>query len=57
MAKSPEAAATLMDAIAEDAGDAGDVMGETDCPHGCVIEPDGTCSHGFESAALTAGVI
>lgn len=56
MAKSPEAAATLMDAIAEE-GDADDVMGETDCPHGCHVEDDGTCSHGFESAALTAGLI
>ena len=30
---------------------------ETDCPHGCYVEPDGYCSHGWLSAARTAGVI
>ena len=34
-----------------------ELEGETDCPAGCVVEPDGTCEHGFESAALTLGVI
>ena len=34
-----------------------EMMGETDCPEGCSVEPDGTCPHGYESAGLTAGVI
>lgn len=32
-------------------------MGQTDCPDGCVVEPDGHCPHGYESAALTGGII
>jgi folate-dependent tRNA-U54 methylase TrmFO/GidA len=36
----------------------GDIMqGNTDCPEGCVVEPDGWCSHGWLSAARTAGMI
>lgn len=34
-----------------------DIMGATDCEEGCVVEPDGHCPHGYESAALTLGVI
>ena len=24
----------------------------TECPEGCVVEPDGICPHGFESVLL-----
>lgn len=34
-----------------------DLMGETDCPEGCYVEPDGFCSHGYRSAGLTLGII
>lgn len=27
------------------------------CDDGCQVEPDGVCPHGYESAALTAGMI
>ncbi len=37
--------------------EADDAMGATDCPHGCSVEPDGHCGHGYESAALTGGII
>ena len=30
---------------------------ETACPHGCVVEPDGECPHGFRSPLLVLGVI
>jgi hypothetical protein len=33
------------------------LLGQTDCRHGCVVEPDGACPHGWEAAALTAGLI
>lgn len=33
------------------------LMGETDCPDGCYVEPDGICPHGYLSAGRTAGVI
>lgn len=58
---SPKAARELV--LGEDATGAGsygdweDAMGNTDCPDGCVVEPDGVCSHGYMSAGLTAGVI
>ena len=61
MPKSPEAAKKLIAAI--EGGmtpfdyDADEMMGATDCPNGCTVEPDGTCPHGFESAALTANII
>lgn len=59
--RSPEAAKRLLDAAADNDGNVfGDVeeaMGETDCPRGCYVEPDGHCPHGYESAALTAGLI
>lgn len=32
-------------------------MGDTDCPEGCEVEPDGHCPHGYESAGLTAHLI
>lgn len=44
-------------AVMEVYGDWEDQMGETDCPEGCVVEPDGCCSHGWLSAGRTAGVI
>lgn len=59
--QSPNAAAELTELIADGlspfAMEADDAQGATDCPEGCVVEPDGHCPHGFESAALTAGVI
>lgn len=60
---SPNAAAELMAAVADDFEnleallDLDDLEGATDCEEGCTVEPDGHCPHGFESAALTAGVI
>jgi hypothetical protein len=38
-------------------GDFEEAMGETDCPDGCIVEPDGVCPHGWLSAGRTAGVI
>jgi hypothetical protein len=29
-----------------------DLEGETDCPEGCYVEPDGHCPHGYMAAAL-----
>jgi hypothetical protein len=34
-----------------------ELLGETDCPSGCYVEPDGHCPHGWESAGLTAGMV
>lgn len=48
---SPIAAAEL-----ETTGDY-DLMGETDCPEGCIVEPDGICPHNYESAGVTARMI
>lgn len=33
------------------------MMGETDCPDGCTVEPDGYCYHGYLSAARTLNII
>jgi hypothetical protein len=57
---SPNAARELVESIHDaelsiDDGDA--LMGATDCREGCVVEPDGECPHGYESAALTAQLI
>lgn len=62
MAKpSPDAAQELKDAIANGMSPFDDevdyMMGQTDCEEGCTVEPDGRCPHGYESAALTLGVI
>ena len=58
MKRSPVAAAALRSAIEnEGEDDVDEAMGATDCPDGCYVEPDGTCSHGYQSAALTVGVI
>lgn len=58
---SPQAAAELLDAIGSGLTpfdfEADDLMGQTDCPDGCGVEPDGVCPHGYKSAALTAGMI
>jgi hypothetical protein len=57
---SPEAAQELLELIGggEPEGDeVTDALGMTDCQHGCMVEPDGTCPHGYRSAALTLGVI
>lgn len=51
MKPSPEAAAELLVALDYDA------TGNTDCPEGCVVEPDGNCPHGYLSAGLTAGLV
>ncbi len=29
----------------------------TNCPEGCVVEPDGVCPHDFKSVALEYGLI
>jgi hypothetical protein len=34
-----------------------DLLGQTDCQHGCYVEPDGVCLHGWRSGALSAGMI
>ena len=58
---SPKAAKRLV--LGTDATAAGsygeweDQMGETDCPEGCYVEPDGVCPHGYLSAGRTAGII
>jgi hypothetical protein len=59
---SPEAAERLMEAITSGEVSpfefrADELMGETDCPEGCYVEPDGYCSHGYMSAGRSAGVI
>lgn len=48
---SPEAAELLQETFDYDE------MGNTDCPEGCVVEPDGVCPHNYESAGLTAKLI
>jgi hypothetical protein len=30
---------------------------EADCPHGCWVEPDGTCPHGHPSWLIILGMI
>jgi len=55
---SPNAAEQLRELVeADELADADDVSGATDCPEGCFVEPDGSCPHGYESAAITLGVI
>jgi hypothetical protein len=54
---SPRAWERLSAAVEDDFDDADDLMGDTDCPDHCNVEPDGHCPHGFESAALTGGII
>jgi hypothetical protein len=54
---SPDACAELVDAVEHGlspfAYEADDLQGQTDCPEGCVVEPDGYCSHGWLSAMET----
>jgi hypothetical protein len=56
---SPEAAEELLDNVTNEGMSeiSEELMGDTDCPHGCYVEPDGYCPHGYVSAAITAGVI
>jgi hypothetical protein len=42
---------------AQELGEAEELLGATDCPHGCSVEPDGSCAHGWRSAALSAGLV
>jgi hypothetical protein len=60
--ESPKAAKELEMAIEDgevggESWDGDEFMGATDCPEGCVVEPDGYCPHGWKSAGLTLGVI
>jgi hypothetical protein len=56
--ESDQAARRLEEAAEDDAWDVvEELFGDTDCPSGCQVEPDGRCPHGWLSAALTAGVI
>lgn len=32
-------------------------LGETRCPEGCRVEPDGTCPHGYRSRGLRLGMV
>jgi hypothetical protein len=55
---SPQAAHELEEAAAEDRWEEADeLLGATDCEHGCTVEPDGSCCHGWRSAALSAGLV
>lgn len=37
--------------------EADELMGQTDCPHGCFVEPDGICPHNFLSAGRSVGLV
>ena len=51
-------AAQALEAVLEAADDdAEELVGETDCEQGCTVEIDGTCAHGWLSAARTAGLV
>lgn len=57
---SPRAAEELLEKLSEvgyDAGCLDSELGNTDCPEGCYVEPDGHCSHGYLSAGMTLGVV
>ncbi len=32
-------------------------LAPTECPEGCIVEPDGICPHGYESVLLELGLI
>ena len=58
---SPHAARELEDEIAAGASPfdnfyVDEMQGDTDCEHGCTVEPDGECAHGYLSAARTLGI-
>lgn len=58
MHPSPKAAAALLESgVSPFSTKADELMGQTDCPGGCVVEADGHCPHGFLSAGRTASVI
>lgn len=46
------AAQALREAIEEDES-YDELEGQTDCPNGCAVEPDGHCPHFYEAAAVT----
>jgi hypothetical protein len=52
MKLSPNACEELLDAV-EAGGSTTDLEEQTDCPEGCVVEPDAYCAHGYLSAAET----
>lgn len=56
---SPDAAARVWEVLDSwgERDDPDELMGETDCPEGCLVEPDGQCPHGFLSAGRSAGLI
>lgn len=57
MKLSPEAADYLITAVMDGLSpfdyETDRLQGATDCPEGCVVEPDGHCSHGWLSALET----
>lgn len=56
---SPHAARQLLAAIESgpvDPTEVEELMGETDCHHGCCVEADGRCAHGHDAAAVTLGI-
>jgi len=58
--RSPKAAQALVDAMGDTMmsfSEVDDAQGETDCPDGCFVEPDGVCPHGWLSAARTLGIV
>ena len=53
-----EGSAELLAALKDgDLNGAEDAMGQTNCPEGCYVEPDGHCCHGFKSLGLLMGLI
>jgi hypothetical protein len=57
---SPKAAEELRNASEAAGGwsiEVDELMGQTDCPEGCEVEPDGWCPHGYLSAGRSAGVV
>ncbi len=32
-------------------------LAPTECPEGCIVEPDGLCPHGYESKLMELGYI
>jgi len=32
-------------------------LAPTECPEGCIVEPDGICPHGYESILIELGII
>jgi len=53
----PDVDTSSFESVLSGYGEWEDQMGETDCPEGCYVEPDGVCPHDYLSAGRTAGVI